>query len=301
MKKNFFIYLALIFASMVLFAAEPHDSLEKFTENTSALAQESTLALNTTASSFIGTVFPSIPPHFQFGLSFSGTIMETEHLTKAVKAIKDSDTTGTAAKLPDLVPLFVLPSYAVNLRLGGFYLPFDIGVSASFSVPPGGADFNLHDASVYARVINTGADLRYGILHDKKNLPDVSLGVGFAYNNHEYKFGATENNKSTSIKINLNTNILYGQMQISKRFAFLLPYVGARAFFANTNNRYSYSIKDNSEISKTADTPYSFETVQPQIYFGTGFMLPSSQITLNGSYNFLRSLWTVSLHGGFRL
>lgn len=305
MKKTILTVFLICFACANFYTQSVDESLESLSKNMASWLQESTMTLNTTADAHIGKVVPSIPPHFQVGFSASTTIIDTAPISNAAAAInaeaeKNGDT--SFASFPKFGKVFVMPTYSINLRFGGFYLPFDIGLFGTFTIPPQGVKFGFQNSNINAKQMNLGVDIRYAILQGKNAWPKLSVGFGYFYNSHEYTFSASagETNE-TSIGLNFKMHTIYAQLQISKQFSFLLPYVGVRASLSKVDNEYSYETIATESQSQKVNNNFDIKEVQPQIYAGLGFMIPYSQITLNGAYNPRRNQWSVSIHAGFRL
>jgi hypothetical protein len=71
-----------------------------------------------------------------------------------------------------------LPAYALDARLGGFGIPFDMGVKVGFL--PDAVNSAL-PAGVTVNFLLLGADVRFGILEDKDWVPALSIGAGVNY------------------------------------------------------------------------------------------------------------------------
>jgi hypothetical protein len=70
------------------------------------------------------------------------------------------------------------PAIAADARLGGFVLPFDIGVKFGF-IPEDAKD--LFSDKVTADYLLAGADVRFRLTEGKGILPTISAGAGYNY------------------------------------------------------------------------------------------------------------------------
>ncbi|MBQ9238096.1 MAG: hypothetical protein IJ191_02085 [Treponema sp.] len=284
-----------------------NDKMGSALDTISNAVTEATSQMNLTAEAYIGKLFPSLPAHFMVGLSASTTIID-------MNPLKDAIVTGgvDSASVSGVPHTLVLPAWAIQARLGGIVLPFDIGGFVSFSIPISGLSIDLSkmsDAQIKMIIKNTsaGLDLRYAILQGKGRWPKISLGGGYFYVNKNYTFAIADGDNSLDTTFTIKTHALYVQMQISKQFAFIAPYLGARALFTKEANSFSWDAHIESSTPKdyadTASFGHNFEAsrVQPQIFAGIGFLPPFGQITLGCQYNPRLNLWTVSVHGGFRM
>jgi hypothetical protein len=84
-----------------------------------SLPFNSSLGLNW-SDAYIGKIFPSVPPHFGIGGSFGFTTMDLP----ALKTLAGQLGYG----MPFTTDRLFFPVYTLEGRLGGFFLPFDIGV-----------------------------------------------------------------------------------------------------------------------------------------------------------------------------
>ena len=141
------------------------------------------------------------------------------------------------------------PGYTVEARIGGFVLPFDIGLK--FGILP---SINLFDINF--EYLQVGGDLRYAIIDgiSRPTLPSVSLGVGVNYlkggvggitiNTAQDIFDIPFGNNRISISdagVNLDwrATSLDLKAQISKTFAIVTPYLGVGGSYAFSNTGYS--------------------------------------------------------------
>ncbi|MCA1754371.1 MAG: hypothetical protein LC641_06680, partial [Spirochaeta sp.] len=140
-----------------------------------ALPLNSAIGLNW-SSAHIGQIM-GVPPHFGLGLTMGATTLPYSALGSAVDDLGADDL--------DDIPFaeflgLPLPGYTVDARIGGFILPFDVGlkiggIPAGTSVPVPGL------GSVDMDYLLLGGDVRYRVVEENALLPTVSAGVGFNY------------------------------------------------------------------------------------------------------------------------
>jgi opacity protein-like surface antigen len=210
-----------------------------------SLPFNSSLGLNW-SDAYIGKLFPSVPPHFGLGGSFSFTTMDLDALKTLAGHL--------GYQMPFTTERLFFPAYTLEGRLGGFFLPFDIGVKFGMLSP-----VEMWGTSAKMEYTIAGMDIRYAVLDGKSKifLPNLSLGVGFNYlkggirnsiaNSQTLIF---DTNKSISLdkpEINLlwDTFSLDFKVQVSKNFLIITPYAGIGASYAWSKTGY----KVNAEVT----------------------------------------------------
>jgi hypothetical protein len=109
--------------------------------------------------------FLGIPPRFGAGFTFGTTLIELASINDLLGVLGQSAPIDLAIGLP-------LPGYTVEGRIGGFILPFDVGVKLGY-IP----QFDI--AGLGLDYLLLGADLRYSMLPKAIPLLKVSVGLGF--------------------------------------------------------------------------------------------------------------------------
>lgn len=193
-----------------------------------------------------------VPPNIGVGVTLGATNMPLEALTKASaslgKLTEDSDL--------DLLEAFpkevreILESYGVPLpaalieaRIGGFILPFDIGLKFSSISEPMDLDFST---------MLVGGDIRYRVMRGRLFLPTVSVGAGINHTSGRISLGELfgenislesinlpdpddwQNEKTydlslrdPSIGFNWASTVLDLKVQASSNLLIFTPYIGA--------------------------------------------------------------------------
>ncbi|MDR3160912.1 MAG: hypothetical protein LBU28_04785, partial [Spirochaetaceae bacterium] len=132
------------------------------------LAFNSSLGLWSDA--YIGSIIDA-PPHFGVGINAGVTTVKSKAFTGLLDELGESGSSVT-----DLIDNFGIPIPAalISARIGGFTLPFDVGLKGMYLPSISLADINFNYAVF-------GVDVRYALLEDKGILPDLSVGLGYTY------------------------------------------------------------------------------------------------------------------------
>lgn len=290
---------------------------------------------------FIGKVFPSPLPHLSVGVNASVTPVKAGFVSdnmkavsgavtsalKSTGAISESESFSFDFQFPDTLPY---PAASVSARVGGFVLPFDIGL---WGVTTGSV---FHNKSIgNSPVLDfeytaLGADVRYAILEGNGIFPKVSIGAGYQFVRQNigisFSKGFTiqsgfQDEDGTPISGNakidsgfnlkIDTHTFFGQIQVSKTFLIVTPYLGLKALFTTASCGYDWkyeSYLENTKINALSDKAsknyirtYSEVGIQTQIFGGVSLNLAFFQTCLNAAYNFSSQMFTGSLGVNFKL
>lgn len=333
MKKNI-LAIAILFICFSMNAQESvskdsvTDQFINFSNTLTSIMPENITALNVWPEAHIGKFFPAFPPHFGFGISAAGTLIDTSFA---------KDTFDTLSKLIlenmtdikldfECKDIMVLPTCAINARLGGFLLPFDIGVFGVATIPNLPQEFNFGDFDASVEYLTFGADLRYAIYEGNIFMPKVSLGVGYFYAQQELNFdinktkSANYNDVETNVNINANANLLlkthtfFAQMQISKKILIITPFIGARAYYTFFENECDWNYKtqivdgesstpipDGGQKVYITNKKLNADNIRPQVYLGVGLNAPILQVAINVSWNPITNYWSGGSTLNFKL
>lgn len=331
MKKNI-LAIAILFICFSINAQESvsknsvTDQIVNFSNTLTSIMPENITALNVWPEAHIGKFFPAFPPHFGFGISAAGTLIDTSFA---------KDTFDTLSKLIlenmtdikldfECKDIMVLPTCAINARLGGFLLPFDIGVFGIATIPDLLKKFNFGDFDASIDYFTFGGDIRYAIYEGNIFMPKVSLGVGYFYAQQELNFDINKTksaiNEETYVNINANVNLLlkthtfFAQMQISKKILIITPFIGARAYYTFFENECDWNYKTQivngeSSIPLTngeqnvgiTNKKLNTDNIRPQVYLGVGLNAPILQVAINVSWNPITNYWSGGSTLNFKL
>ena len=255
-RVNKIICIALLFLVPLFFLPaqdftnDIEPAFEAFADSlASALPFASTLGLNW-SDAYIGQF-----PHFGIGVTVGAVGLPAE----AFGVVFDALSGGLGAlpvEVEELADTFGMPfpAAAVEARIGGFGLPFDIGLKAGFipeqvdlsTILPEGLSFDY---------MLLGADVRFNLVKEKGFIPDISIGGGYNYLAGGISMAAGEdytisdfpvpddpNDPSSFVNYNLVlANPVVGfswesssidlKAQISKQLLFITPYVGVGATY----------------------------------------------------------------------
>ncbi|MDR1956667.1 MAG: hypothetical protein LBQ30_07425 [Treponema sp.] len=290
-----------------------------------SLPFNATLGLNW-SDAYIGQLI-GIPPHFGVGVSGGVTTMDLGYLTKL------TDLFGVSLDLP--IDRMIMPGYTVEGRIGGFFLPFDVGLK--FGVLP---QMNFTENITFDYTL-VGGDIRYALLKGPI-LPNVSLGVGLHY--LRGGIGTVIQGAGTSFTFNSpsphtlklsdpelafswETTTLDFKAQISKSLFIVTPYLGLgvshgwskAGYTVDSDLTYDGTTVDGSTIEGLKDAlalagiggiaidEQGFSSILEKngwgfrVFGGLSFNLLVIRLDLTGMYSFLDSNFGGSFGVRFQL
>ncbi|GBU29660.1 hypothetical protein R84B8_03233 [Treponema sp. R8-4-B8] len=257
-----------LFAVIILLIAMPvfsevglGDLKEKVNDFTDALAQSlpfnSARGLNW-SDAYIGQLF-ALPPHFGIGVNAGFTTMNFGSLNGLLNMFH--------VPLPEKVNIggFSLPGYTIDARIGGFILPFDIGVKFGYlhftpDFINGLLKTDIPDFTMDYLLV--GADIRYALIKGKTFPFKLSVGGGFNYlkggmampvpGTADLSFSVPTGTDTLTLNIpkpvlglNWETKALDFKAQASIKILVITPYVGVGASYAWSNAGYGVKSKIN--------------------------------------------------------
>jgi hypothetical protein len=313
----FFLIFAVSFSAIAVDLKDLQERVANFSEKLAeTLPLNSSLGLNW-ADAYIGKAFPGAPLHFGVGGTFGVTTMDTLSIMKLAGNL--------GYKLPYNLSKMPFPAYTAEIRMGGIFLPFDMGFKFGY--------LNQFEfIKVKTDYLLVGGDIRYAIL-DKPILPKISVGAGFNYiqgainakvgSEQKFTYGGPESItiKQPDLEIHWKSYSLDFKAQISKSFLIVTPYLGLGASYAWSEAGYSVKAKvetsaDQLEIDKINEylEGESMDTIKGdengissviknsnfnlRAFGGVSFNMAVFKIDLTGLYSFLDNNFGGSL--GFR-
>ncbi len=206
----------------------------------SALPLETSVGLNW-SDYYIGNF-----PHFGIGATVGFASIPYSAVDSAMKAFNVS----LPSNLEFLKTLGApVPAYTIDVRIGGFVLPFDIGLKFGY-LPPNAFSSG---GGVSADYLTIGGDFRYMLVKDSGFVPGISVGIGYTYmrgnvsvpgvfngpitiQNVSYN-GTTHNIGFTDPNLDFfwNTHVIDLKAQLSKNLLFLTPYIGLGMSYGISN------------------------------------------------------------------
>jgi len=212
-----------------------------------ALPLNSSIGLNW-SSAHIGQTL-GFPPRFGIGLTMGATTLPYSALKSAVDDLGADDLGDVpfaeALGLP-------IAGYTVDARIGGFILPFDIGLKVG-GIPSGTSIPVPGLGSVDMDYLLLGGDVRYRVVEENLVLPTVSVGVGFNYLRGKigvegvlgdveiasvaYDDGGSPQSVTVfltdpALEFEWESKVLDFKVQASKDILVLTPYLGLGASYA---------------------------------------------------------------------
>ncbi|HEY9595242.1 MAG TPA: hypothetical protein VHE79_12230 [Spirochaetia bacterium] len=182
-------------------------------------------------------------PHFGIGLTVGATTIPVGTVSAMATALGIT----LPSELGYLGQIGLpVPAYTVEARLGGFVLPFDIGLKGGY-IPA--SLCQSMGSPITADFLLIGADVRYQILKDEGFIPGLSLGLGYSYMRENISVSGLTSGitiasisdgsqthdltmSDPTIEFGAQTNVLEAKLQLSKKLLFLTPYVGGVAAFS---------------------------------------------------------------------
>ena len=252
------------------------------------------LQQNVWADAWIGHILPK--PNFGFGVNAGVSKLKLDSLKSAGNAL-GMDMSGVPSTM-------VFPVATVDLRVGGFFLPFDVGFTISGLDTSKIGPLNKAISPAYFDFFTIGGDIRYAVLKGGAILPKVSVGLGvYHISGH---IGAEKDGSAAEMDFSATTLSL--SAQVSKKLVFFVPFAGARVMFTSSSVNWKAKANWKNILHTTGSLAEAieykilpqtfsggtdkglFEHVRPVIYGGFAFDLAVIDITLSGSYDFVSSI-----------
>lgn len=296
-KKAVFCLLLCVLVSVPVFSGPEQIEIKDLKKTMNSFVDELALSLPFNSSMGLNWADAYIKnfPHFGVGFSVGFTTMELSAFNKLIDYFSPA--------LPGWVKGFggfPLPGYALEARLGGFGIPFDLGFKFGFMpIKPQNFQFERLDYFLI------GGDFRYAVLKENVILPSISVGLGFSYMKGGLGMAAGNGTKinykdfsdtdqyielgAPKLNADWSTASLDFKAQISKTFVVITPYLGIGA--SNGWSKAGYSI--TSVITDSAGNIDEAKRVMKKIGIGNfdekGFGAMSN--TVPG--------WSFRVYGGF--
>ncbi len=277
-----------LFAQIVIDKDEVSQGLKEFAETLLFTVPEAATQQNVWSDAYIGNIYPNINKHFGFGLTLGGTAIDMSGFKKAADTmIGDYNSTADLlSSIPNLdipnldfgkIPeKFIIPTASVDIRIGGFVLPFDFGLCAMMTNPSifkvklddpksvydmnQAINFNFLGFNGSIDYLTIGGDIRYRFYEGSLVMPMISLGIGYTYTKGNFKVGTTSEETLTvggssygvqtttaDMAMGFETQVFYLQAQFSKSFGIVTPFIGARGLLSNTKTTYAWNYKTENE------------------------------------------------------
>lgn len=301
MKKLlcFMLVLSITFGAFAIDFTDIEDAkdqaataLNDFTKGLSIYVPNAALQQNVWASAYIGKLLPSVPPHFGGGATIGASVMDTELLSNI----------GSIINMPIDLKVAPLPTVAIDARIGGIFIPFDLGVHGMII-----NDMSLKtgNTEILISFKTFGADIRVPVLQQNIILPNISIGASYTHSEGGLGISNSQENEiNTTLGANIKykTDIVALTAQISKQLLFLIPYGGLRVGFQNgsydwdTTFNADIQVVGNKTLTESGSIKKDFgKDAIFQGFFGIGLDFFVLQTTVGASYDFTNNIWAGSL------
>ncbi len=114
-------------------------------------------------------------PHMGFGVSVGATTIPFDSVDSVFAAIGEPTPTELEPLRPYGLPI---PAYTAEVRIGGFGIPFDIGLKGGYIAPEW---LQGLISGINVDYLMVGGDVRFGLLKDQGWVPALSVGAGYTY------------------------------------------------------------------------------------------------------------------------
>ena len=309
MKRSIFVLCILVLATAILPAQV---DFATFSTAFQSFADAAAGSLASTATSGLAwsPAYIGQFPHFGVGITVGAAMMPYD----AIQPVLGMLSITLPPEVDFLQTIGVpLPAAAIDARIGGFAIPFDIGLKIGF-IPE---QVKALMGSVQADYFIAGGDVRYAILQDEGMVPGLSVGVGYSYLKGGVEVagllgsgqdiditammsdaGYTDGSyilrfTDPTVGFTWESHVIEAKAQVSKNLLIFTPHAGVSAAYALSS---SVGGGLNSTVSLTGlGTMATFADVQ-QVFTDNGYTAPSSQgISVAAS---APAGWAIRLFGG---
>lgn len=255
------------------------------------------------ADAYIGKLIPSVPPHLGGGLTLGIAQLNSDGLNDSIDELnklagKVSSLSGTekGKEIPSLPENLVLPTITADLRIGGIFLPFDLGVSV-MKIPT--VSINAMGAGTQIDFFTVGTSLRVPLYEGNIILPKISLGAGFMYS--KGSIGAYIDDDKAFVSTDFDTKTMFLEAQVSKKLLIFTPFIGARGILSESTNNwawkynisfagYTVGTEESGSVSRSLSDSFK-DNFQYQVYGGLSIDILIVQTTVSASYDFKNNIW----------
>ena len=270
--------------------------LNDFATELLVVIPEASTQQNIWSDAYIGKVFPSFPPHLGGGLTIGGTKLDMTGFSKAANSLVSgynsvaTTLTDTAAGLgidsskfsmPNMdftiQDSFFMPTLSADVRIGGLFLPFDIGICGMMTNPSlfsvdlsdptsilsasSPMNFSLFGFDGSFSYLALGVDIRYAVLEGNLVLPKISVGGGYYYTKGGFDVASSSDTtitgdvvQTTEAKMDMSfeTQVMFLQAEVSKNIAVATVFGGARGLLSKSTNSWAWNYSTSNSDSAFA-------------------------------------------------
>lgn len=247
------------------------------------------------ADAWIGKFIPSVPPHFGGGFTVGVAKLNPEGLNKSINEI-NKIMSLIDYEIPNVPKGLVLPTITADLRIGGIFLPFDLGISV-MKIPT--VNLNALGSGLSLNFFTIGASLRVPVIKGNVILPKVSVGAGFMYSSGAVNVSADKD--LAYVGTDFDTKTLFLEAQVSKSFAILTPFVGIRGVLSDSSNNWAWKYgaeiagnfigdKGQGNVSRSFNDNF-VDNFQCQFFGGLSLNIAIIRTTVSASYDIKNNIW----------
>jgi hypothetical protein len=227
-------------------------------------------------------------PHLGVGISVGASLIPYSAVEPIITLVGASIPAELTALQTYGIPL---PAAAIDARIGGFILPFDIGLK--FGTIPPALQSMLGPISV--DYVLAGADFRLALLKDQGLSPALSVGVGYTYfkgsiglagvipggtdvditqimNYAGYAGTYSLSFTDPDLTFDWQSNVVELKAQLSKQILFFTPHIGLSGAYGISKAGGGL----NSTMTYNATGPAT-EAQMQQVFVDNGYPAPTSQ------------------------
>jgi hypothetical protein len=277
---------------------------------------------------YIGQILDA-PPHFGVGLTAGFTSIPYAPIKNLVEDAMGGDSGDIPAYIKSVgVPV---PAGVIDARIGGFLLPFDIGLKFGY--------LKLDISDLKIDYLLLGGDVRYCVLEQVVAIPEISVGAGFNYmktnatvsnvlnttridvpSGYGTLSGQTLTMLSPDLYLEMETKVLDFKVQASWNILIVEPSIGLGASYgfsriaagaesrlqaggSNINSTELALLEDNGFDADSKGIGYTknVSSVAYRAFGGLGFHLPFVRIDLGLLYGLNAGSWGATVGGRFQL
>lgn len=246
-------------------------------------------------------------PHFGVGVSVGASLIPYAAFSPILTLVGATIPAGLQFIQQYGIPL---PAAAIDARIGGFGIPFDIGLKFGY-LPP---ELKNLLGSVNVDYLLAGADFRLALLKDQGLSPALSIGVGYTYfqgsvglpgvltgptsvditalmNAVGYTGPHSLNFTSPDLNFNWQSNVIEAKVQLSKQLLLFTPSIGMSA-------AYGISTAGGGLASTMTYLGSATLAQMQQVFVASGYPAPTSQgFTIASAANG----WAFRAYGGLNI
>ncbi len=230
--KRFILIMMLALAGTAVWAQDLSVFQDGFTTFSADMA--STLSYNATIGNNWSDAYIGGFPRFGVGLAVGATMVPIESVNALFASMDGIEVPAVLSQLG-----LPIPAVGLSAKLGGFFLPFDVGLKAM--VLPESVTTALSATGITADYTLIGGNVRFALLKEKLLFPDISIGAGYnrlsgsvgvelpvATPSFNYNDGTDHTITATnpSLSLDWTTDSYDFTLQVSKSLLFLRPYAG---------------------------------------------------------------------------